>query len=567
MENTCLKSGTVLQGATYTYTIEKILGQGSFGITYLASTTVKVEGSLGTFDSTIRVAIKEFFMRDINGRVESTVTSGTKGGIYDHYRRKFAREAQNLSKLRHPHIIRVLEAFEANNTVYYAMEYCEGGSLDDRIVRSKGLTEQESVEYTRQIGAALSYMHSQKVLHLDLKPSNVMLRGDGSLVLIDFGLSKQYDESGAPESSTTIGGGTPGYAPLEQANYREGGQFQQTIDVYSLGATLYKMLTGKRPPEATDIFNDGFPYGELRQRGVSAALTACVERAMSSAKRDRYQSVDELMAALDGLSTEADIEATVVEEPIEVTVVDGPARRRQPVHPADREDEPKIMPVLKSGSAKPNSPEEPEEISDEVPRRPIKEVYGGMAVASYLFIALSVIYGLVMVIVKKSEGDEDLAAFAFMLGMPALIFELIIWGKVRRALKQMEAPQLPMVMMMVLVTLCNILEFIGAICGDWEVQAMVLVLVTSQPSLVLIILSFVSAHRLKSDARVKGLGTIFHVVPILLIGGVLFSLLVMIGEYEVGCVLLWLVNCLLTTILYCGFARMFTSKKILVKSE
>ena len=567
MENTCLKSGTVLQGATYAYTIEKILGQGSFGITYLASTTVKVEGSLGTFDSTIRVAIKEFFMRDINGRVESTVTSGTKGGIYDHYRRKFAREAQNLSKLHHPHIIRVLEAFEANNTVYYAMEYCDGGSLDDRIMRSKGLTEQESVEYTRQIGAALSYMHSQKVLHLDLKPSNVMLRGDGSLVLIDFGLSKQYDESGAPESSTTIGGGTPGYAPLEQANYREGGQFQQTIDVYSLGATLYKMLTGKRPPEATDIFNDGFPYGELRQRGVSSALTACVERAMSSAKRDRYQSVDELMAALDGLSTEADIEATVVEEPIEVTVVDTSAHRRQSVRPADIDEEPRTMPVLNPESVKSNRSGKQGEISNDVPRRPIKEVYGGMAIASYLFIALSVIYGLVMVILKESEGDEDLAAFAFMLGMPALIFELIIWGKVRLALKQMEAPQLPMVMMMLLVALCNILEFIGAICGDWDVQAVVLVLITSQPSLVLIILSFVSAHRLKSDARLKGLGRILHWVPILLIAGVLFSLLVMIGDYIGGCVSLYLVNCILTAIFYVGFARMFTSKKIQVKAE
>ena len=120
MKSKSLQTGFLLKGNSYNYQIERVLGQGSFGITYLAS--VKMEGALGSIDVNIKVAIKEFFMRDINGRSDATVTSGSKGGIYDDYRRKFAREALNLSKLQHPNIIKVIESFEANNTIYYVME-------------------------------------------------------------------------------------------------------------------------------------------------------------------------------------------------------------------------------------------------------------------------------------------------------------------------------------------------------------------------------------------------------------------------------------------------------------
>lgn len=113
------------------------MGQGSFGITYLAMTQVKVSGALGELETTIQVAIKEFFMKDINGREENTVTCGSRGGVYYDYKKKFSREAENLSKLNHPHIVKVLEYFEANNTVYYAMEYVDGGNLDTYITQQK----------------------------------------------------------------------------------------------------------------------------------------------------------------------------------------------------------------------------------------------------------------------------------------------------------------------------------------------------------------------------------------------------------------------------------------------
>ena len=228
-----LSQGATLQGKSYSYCLEKVLGQGGFGITYLAS--VKMQGALGSIDAKVKVAVKEFFMKEINGREGTTVTSGSKGGLFADYRKKFIREATNLSKLQHPNIIKVLECFEANNTVYYTMEYLDGGSLDELINKKQGLPEAEAIKYIRQIAEALSYMHEHKVLHLDLKPGNIMLN-NGNAVLIDFGLSKQYDASGNPESSTTVGAGTPGYAPIEQSSYRDGNGFPVTMDIFTLSA-------------------------------------------------------------------------------------------------------------------------------------------------------------------------------------------------------------------------------------------------------------------------------------------------------------------------------------------
>ena len=180
------------------------------------------------------------------------------------------------------------------------MEFVEGGNLNEYIEQKNGLPEAECVKYARQIGSALSYMHAHKMLHLDLKPGNVMLRKNGDAVLIDFGLSKQYDETGKPETSTTVGGGTPGYAPLEQSDYHEGKGFPVTMDVYALGATMYKMLTGVRPPEAVEILNEGFPAYQLQEHQVSDALIACVGKAMSALRKDRPQNIDAFLELLGG---------------------------------------------------------------------------------------------------------------------------------------------------------------------------------------------------------------------------------------------------------------------------
>lgn len=289
------------------------MGQGSFGVTYKAKTKIRIEGSLGTIDSNVYVAVKEFFMKEINGREGSKVTNGNKEGLFTDYRKKFLREADNLSKLKHPHIINVLETFEANGTVYYSMEYIDGGSLDDLILNNHRLSETETIVYAKQIASALGYMHKHHVLHLDVKPSNIMLRQDSgkasySVVLIDFGLSKQYDEKGVPESSTTVGGGTPGYAPIEQSSYH-GKDFPVTMDVYALGATMYKMLVGRCPSVASVILNEGFPMDCLLKHNVSNALASIIKKAMMPRKDERFQSVFDLRNELENLNAYQDEES------------------------------------------------------------------------------------------------------------------------------------------------------------------------------------------------------------------------------------------------------------------
>ena len=375
-----LLPGTVLRGKKNSYRIDRVLGQGTFGITYLAYTTATVEGDLGRLKTEIQVAVKEFFMSDINGREGSTVTTGGSGGLFDKYRRKFARESVNLSNLNHRGIVNVVETFEANGTSYYAMEYCGGGSLDARIAEYGGLPEGEALRYFGQIASALSYMHSQRMLHLDLKPGNVMLRASGDAVLIDFGLSKQFNDEGEPESSTSIGGGTPGYASLEQANYNEDdgdGKLPVTMDVYSLGATLYKMLTGKRPPVASDVMNNGLPEQPLRDHGVSNSVIAAIHRAMQPKSRDRYQSVAAFAAALD-CASEATEAADRAEEPEVVLVDDG----RQLV----AESQPHT-PAAEPARANQEQHEYPEP-EPEQPRRKWLPWVVGVAVAAIAFVAV-----------------------------------------------------------------------------------------------------------------------------------------------------------------------------------
>lgn len=288
-----LAIGTELNGKQYTYRIEKVLGQGTFGITYQA--TVSLSGELGSLSAVTRVAIKEFFIGQYNGRTGNEVTL-TDSNLFRNYRHKFIHEATALKKLNHPNIIKVLELFESNNTVYYAMEYCSGGNLDNLIIDNQHLSETKSLHYFTQIADALSCMHENNMLHLDVKPSNIVLRENGDAVLIDFGLSKQFDDKGNPESSTIIGCGTPGYAPLEQSNYHsEAKQLPVTMDVYALGATLYKMLTGTPPPLASEIFENGFPIQILQQKGTSNNTIRCMRKAMSVAKKERYQTINEFV--------------------------------------------------------------------------------------------------------------------------------------------------------------------------------------------------------------------------------------------------------------------------------
>lgn len=293
MTSTQLQPGTVIHGTHNDYRIERVLGQGSFGITYVAN--VRLKGRLGAIESTAMVAIKEFFLRDVSSRNGLRVFSVSDSTLCSDYRRDFLREAQNLSRLDNDHIVKVLETIEENDTVYYVMEYLSGGNLDQHILSHGKLSCREALDIAIQIGEALKCMHAQHMLHLDLKPLNVMRGEDGHIVLIDFGLSKCFGADGQPESSTRIGQGTTGYAPIEQHSFNKADGFMPTLDIYALGATLFKMLTGSVPPEASVVLNEGLPVDELSSAGVPPAVIALVERAMQPLRRMRHQTVDEFI--------------------------------------------------------------------------------------------------------------------------------------------------------------------------------------------------------------------------------------------------------------------------------
>lgn len=293
MTSTQLQPGTVIHGTHNDYRIERVLGQGSFGITYVAN--VRLKGRLGAIESAAMVAIKEFFLRDVSSRNGLRVFSVSDSTLCSDYRRDFLREAQNLSRLDNDHIVKVLETIEENDTVYYVMEYLSGGNLDQHILSHGKLSCREALDIALQIGEALRCMHAQHMLHLDLKPLNVMRGEDGHIVLIDFGLSKCFGADGQPESSTRIGQGTTGYAPIEQHSFKKTDGFMPTLDIYALGATLFKMLTGSVPPEASVVLNEGLPVDELSSAGVPPAVIALVERAMQPLRRMRHQTVDEFV--------------------------------------------------------------------------------------------------------------------------------------------------------------------------------------------------------------------------------------------------------------------------------
>lgn len=309
-----LTQGTLLHGGTYK--IEKILGQGSFGITYLAEHT-----NLGK-----KVAIKEFFMKELNSRGEDgSITGMSDSSLSQNYCQKFKKEAINLSRLDHPNIVRVTDSFSENGTFYYVMDFIEGQNLNDYI-KSHYIDEAEAVSIIKSVADALIYMHEEKhMLHLDLKPGNVMRRNsDGHVFLIDFGLSKHYSTDGQPETSTTIGLGTAGYAPIEQGNQAKNGEFRPTIDVYALGATFYKLLTRETPPPASDLVSDDeLLENKLREKGLSDNLIKVVTEAMCPNVRRRTQSVREFRDALTDYSVQMStpIKSTTEEETVVVKKV------------------------------------------------------------------------------------------------------------------------------------------------------------------------------------------------------------------------------------------------------
>ena len=299
-----LHANTSLQNRRYA--IQKTLGQGGFGITYLAYDNVNRK----------QVAIKEFFMKELcnrNGKTHHmSVPSTGSRKLVDKFRAKFLKEANTIANLSHPNIIKIYDIFEENATAYYAMEYIPGGSLADMLKKEpeQRLSEVEALHYLRQVAGALNYIHMLGINHLDIKPDNI-LDDNGRAVLIDFGVAKRYDNDGHQTSTTPVGL-SHGYAPLEQ--YKSGGvaEFSPSTDIYSLGATLYKLITGQTPPDANDVLEKGLPDIEDM---MSTQCADAIKKAMRSKRAYRQQSIDEF---LNMLPQEETIEATADDDDVEI---------------------------------------------------------------------------------------------------------------------------------------------------------------------------------------------------------------------------------------------------------
>lgn len=281
-----LQTGALLQGGKYR--IEKVLGEGGFGITYLALQT-----SLNRL-----VAIKEFFMEKHCNRSDSapSVSVASEGSreLVECFRQKFIKEAQTIAALSHPYIIRIHDIFEENGTAYYVMEYQERGSLAEYLKRQGKLSTTEALHYIRQVADALKFLHEKQRNHLDVKPGNILLDNKMNAILIDFGVSKHYDGTGSQTTNTPVAVSN-GYAPLEQYDLSGVSKFSPTTDIYSLAATLYKLLTGNTPPKASEIGEMGLP---ALPNTISPHICHAIKQGMQPWKKDRPQSIDAFLSLL-----------------------------------------------------------------------------------------------------------------------------------------------------------------------------------------------------------------------------------------------------------------------------
>lgn len=296
-----LGDGVTLHGGKYR--IVRCLGEGGFGITYLAEQSMARR----------KVCIKEFFPADYYNRDldSNRAYVGSHGSVemMERFKAKFIKEAETIARFDHPNIIPIYDIFEENDTAYYVMKYVDGGSLGD-VVRQRGpLPEGDAVRYIRGVARALAYIHNHNVNHLDVKPGNIVVQGESDEpILIDFGLAKHYD-SGGSQTSTTPVGISHGYAPIEQYNQGGVSRFSPATDIYSLGATLYYLVIGCVPPAATEIGRAGI---ELPALPMSAGVSRAIKLSMSYWREDRPQSINEFLALLDGASQPVASESTIV---------------------------------------------------------------------------------------------------------------------------------------------------------------------------------------------------------------------------------------------------------------
>ena len=266
------------------FRIEAVLGQGGFGITYLAIDTMLNR----------RVAIKEFFPRDCAVR-DNTVTVKAAGNQEDRDQfkeglKRFLAEARVLALFEHPNIVPVRRFFEANGTAYLVMDYCEGVPLDQVISKNGPLNKEQLNKILTPLLSGLETIHSANFLHRDIKPANIFIRSDGSPVLLDFGAAKQ-DMASRSVSVTSMF--TPHYGAFEQLSAK--GKQGPYTDIYGLAATLYRAATGERPEDSADrILQDNLVPALIKAAGnFNERILVAIDAGMAIRPEQRPQTVAE----------------------------------------------------------------------------------------------------------------------------------------------------------------------------------------------------------------------------------------------------------------------------------
>ncbi len=278
------------------YEIHDILGQGGFGITYLAQ-DLNLEHE---------VAIKEYLPVDLAIRTKHGTVSPVSEEHHDRYYwglERFLEEARTLGQFKHPNIVRVRNVFEANNTAYMVMEYELGESFQEILNRRKTISESDIKTIIFPIVDGMKIVHAAGFIHRDIKPANVFLRVDGDPVLLDFGSARQSLEQDN-QSLTSIF--SRGYAPIEQYHSSEENQGPWT-DIYALGATMYRSVAGVPPADAVDrsaaiaqIERDTYvPITEIGEGEYSADFLQAIDHAMQFRQQDRPQTISEWIATFD----------------------------------------------------------------------------------------------------------------------------------------------------------------------------------------------------------------------------------------------------------------------------
>jgi serine/threonine-protein kinase len=263
--------------------LERVLGQGGFGITYAAQST-----ALG-----IPVAVKEFFPEGSTRRGTLLVPPTTLlGQGFQETKTRFLDEARLLAQFHHRGVVRVYDVFEDNNTAYLVMEKLEGETLGENLLRAGPLGAQQAERLALELLDALKTVHDAGLLHRDLKPDNVFLTRDGRTVLIDFGSARTFSTRTVQHTRLV----TPGYAAPEQ--YASSAKFGPYTDLYGLAATLHHAVTGQAPPTATDRFV-GINLPPLPNT-LSGGLRAAIERGMALPVAERPQTVTDFLRLVRG---------------------------------------------------------------------------------------------------------------------------------------------------------------------------------------------------------------------------------------------------------------------------